>query len=189
MPHLQGYFLCRCGFFYFSLDKSPKQDYNIYLSDYGLRGAMLMNIKSYIKQLDEQMKEYDSIYHDFAVKYGLSDTAMWILYLISDESECCTQQGLCRQCHFPKQTINTALNSLVKNGYAELEPISGARNSKRIIITESGRRFAETTTDKLKRAEDRAYSRFSDDELNAYLDMTARLNQYIREEIKNERNK
>lgn len=141
-----------------------------------------MNIANYIKQLDEQMKEFDSIYHDAAVKYGLSDTAMWILYLVSDDSESYTQQDLCRRCFFPKQTINTALNSLVKDGHARLEPIPGTRNSKRIILTESGKALAAETTDKLKKAENAAYRRFTDEELNFYLDMTARLNEYLREE-------
>ncbi len=141
-----------------------------------------MNIEEYIKQLDEQMKEYDSIYHDAAVKYGLSDTSMWILYLVSDDSERYTQQDLCRRCFFPKQTINTALNSLIRNGHARLEPISGTRNSKRIILTESGKALAAGTTDKMKKAENAAYRRFTDEELNFYLDMSARLNDYLREE-------
>ncbi len=128
------------------------------------------------------MKDYDSIYHDAAVQYGMSDTAMWILYTISDETESFTQQGICRQCHFPKQTINTALNSLIKNGYALLEPITGTRNSKRIVITENGKAFAAKTTDRLKKAELIAYSRFTDDELNFYLEMTERFNDYLREE-------
>lgn len=141
-----------------------------------------MDIRNYIKQLDEQMKGYDSIYHDAAVRYGLSDTAMWILYVISDETESYTQQDICRQCHFPKQTINTALNSLIKSGYALLEPITGTRNSKRIVITESGKAFAAKTTDKLKKAELIAYERFTEDELNFYLEMTERFNKYLREE-------
>lgn len=146
-----------------------------------------MNIKKYIKQLDEQMKEYDSIYHDFAVRYGMSDTAMWIIYNVSDEAESFTQQDLCRMCYFPKQTVNTALNSLVKNGYAVLEPISGTRNSKRILLTDSGKKLAAQTTNKLKQAEDAAFKAFSDDELKFYLDMSVRLNKNLRDELKGER--
>ncbi len=141
-----------------------------------------MNIEEYIKQLDEQMKEYDSIYHDAAVKYGLSDTAMWILYCVSDDSAVFTQQDLCRRCYFPKQTVNTALNSLIKSGHARLEPISGTRNSKRIILTENEKVLAAGTTDKMKKAENAAYRRFTDEELSFYLDMTVRLNDYLREE-------
>lgn len=141
-----------------------------------------MNIPYYIKQLDELMKEFDWIYRDAAVQYGMSDTAMWIIYNVSDDSESFTQQDLCRQCYFPKQTINTAINSLVKSGYALLEPITGTRNKKRIVLTESGKALAAETTDKLKKAELAAYSRFTDEELEQYREMTERINRFLREE-------
>lgn len=142
-----------------------------------------MDIENYIKQLDRTMKEYDSIYHNAAVKYGLSDSAMWILFVVSDAGKAYTQQDLCRECWFPKQTINTALNNLIKDGCAELEAIPGTRNRKRIILTDKGRELAENTVDRLKKAEQAAFGRFTDEELNGYLDMSERINRYLREEI------
>lgn len=142
-----------------------------------------MDIENYIKQLDRTMKEYDSIYHNAAVKYGLSDSAMWILFVVSDAGKAYTQQDLCRECWFPKQTINTALNNLIKDGCAELEAIPGTRNRKRIILTDKGRELAENTVDRLKKAEHAAFGRFTDEELNGYLDMSERINRYLREEI------
>ena len=106
-----------------------------------------MDIRSYIKQLDQLMKEYNAIYHMAAVAYGLSDTALWILYIVSDAAEPCTQQDLCRQCCFPKQTINTAINHLIRDGYLTLETLPGTRNSKRIMLTDTGRALMQTTTD------------------------------------------
>ncbi len=142
-----------------------------------------MDIENYIKQLDRTMKEYDSIYHNAAVKYGLSDSAMWILFVVSDAGKAYTQQDLCRECWFPKQTINTALNNLIKDGCAELEAIPGTRNRKRIILTDKGRELAENTVERLKKAEQVAFGRFTDEELNGYLDMSERINRYLREEI------
>ncbi len=142
-----------------------------------------MDIENYIKQLDRTMKEYDSIYHNAAVKYGLSDSAMWILFVVSDAGKAYTQQDLCRECWFPKQTINTALNNLIKDGCAELEAIPGTRNRKRIILTDKGRELAENTVERLKKAEHAAFRRFTDEELNGYLDMSERINRYLREEI------
>ena len=138
-----------------------------------------MDIRTYIKQLDQLMKEYDAIYHTAAVAYGLSDTAMWILYMVSDATETCTQQDLCRQCCFPKQTIN----NLIRNGYLTLETLSGTRNSKRIMLTDPGRALMQTTIDPLKQAEDAAYGNFSDAERQCYLELTRRLNTNLREEL------
>ncbi len=141
-----------------------------------------MDIENYIKQIEQQMKEQDSIYHSAAVKYGLSDTALWILYHVSDMSEIYTQQDLCQQCFFSKQTVNTAVNSLIKSGCARLEAIDGSRNRKRIILTEKGRELTENTTDNLKRVEIKAYGKLSDDELKAFLDISVKLNGFLREE-------
>lgn len=38
-----------------------------------------MDSRKYIELIEQQRKEQDAIYHNVAVKYGLSDTAMWVL--------------------------------------------------------------------------------------------------------------
>lgn len=141
-----------------------------------------MNSREFIRRIEQQRKEQDSIYHSVAEKYGLSDTAMWVLYLVTEGSGDITQQDLCRQSCYAKQTINTAVNSLTKSGFVELIPIPGTRNHKKIQLTEAGRGLVNRTTRNLKAAEERAYGRLTDDELEMYLDITSRLTAYLREE-------
>ncbi len=141
-----------------------------------------MNSREFIRRIEQQRKEQDSIYHSVAEKYGLSDTAMWVLYLVTEGSGNITQQDLCRQSCYAKQTINTAVNSLTKSGFVELIPIPGTRNHKKIQLTDSGRGLVNRTTRNLKAAEERAYGRLTDDELETYLDITSRLTAYLREE-------
>ena len=135
-----------------------------------------MEIYEYIKLIEQQRKEEDSVYHSAAVKFGLSDTAMWILYVLSEPDSCVTQQDLCRQGSFPKQTVNTAISNMVKNGYVTLEPIPGSRNQKRIVLTDG-------TMCKLRMAEERAYGTLTVDELETYLTMTKRLTDSLKKEI------
>ena len=142
----------------------------------------MMDITELIKQIDQQRKELDAIYHGVAVKYGLSDTALWVLYLVSEDGSDLTQQDLCRQNCFPKQTVNTAVNSLAKHGFLELIPIQGTRNHKKVRLTATGRDLANRTTQKLKIAEENAYKRFTPAKLQVHLDITSRLTAYIREE-------
>ena len=141
-----------------------------------------MNSREFIRRIEQQRKEQDSIYHSVAEKYGLSDTAMWVLYLVTEGSGDITQQDLCRQSCYAKQTINTAVNSLTKSGFVELIPIPGTRNHKKIQLTDSGRGLVNRTTRNLKAAEERAYGRLTDDEIETYLDITSRLTAYLREE-------
>lgn len=142
-----------------------------------------MDIHDYLQQLEQQLKEQDSIYHDVAVRYKLSDTAMWILYMVSENNGGYTQQDLVRMCSFPKQTINSALTNLIKNGYARLEAVPNTRNSKNIILTEKGEELVRGTVDNLKAAEAAAFGNFTEDELKIFLDINSRITIYLRTEV------
>lgn len=144
-----------------------------------------MNIGRFIQQIEQQRKEQDAIYHNVAVRCGLSDSAMWVLYMISEPEKVYTQQELCRECFFPKQTINTTITHLVKRGYVTLAVIPGSRNQKKILLTEKGQDFAQTAMNALREAEHRAYGKLSGEELTAYLEMTTRLTTALREETEN----
>ena len=141
-----------------------------------------MDIREYIELIEQQRKEQDAIYHNVAVKYGLSDTAMRVLYNIYLADDTITQQELCRQCFFAKQTVNTAITSLTKNGYVELENIPGTRNHKKILLTAKGMQLTDVTIKPLVEAENNAYKVLNSEELKAYLDMTTRLTVSLREE-------
>lgn len=141
-----------------------------------------MEIQEIMNQIDEQRKEQDAVYHNVAVKYGMSDTVMMILYLASDEETVLTQQEICNACFLPKQTVNTAIAGLAQKGLVELELIPGTRNKKRILLTDAGRELAKNTTDRLYGAEIRAYGKLSAEELNSYLEMTRKLTAALREE-------
>ena len=141
-----------------------------------------MNTAYFIQQIEQQMKAQDSFYHNVAVSFGLSDSAMWVLYHVTETSEVLTQQDLCRQNFSAKQTIHTAINGLVKNGFVELIPIPGTRNHKKILLTAAGQVLADRTVNRLKEAEQRAYSKLSEAELQAYLELTTHLTNRLREE-------
>lgn len=142
-----------------------------------------MNIAKYITEIERQQNEETALYHSVAVKYGMADTALWILYLASEEDSELTQQDLCRWSGCAKQTINTAVNNLVKNGLVELIPIPGTRNHKKVRLTAAGRELADRTIRNLKAAEENAYGRLTEEELQAYLDTAKKITAYLREEI------
>lgn len=141
-----------------------------------------MSTTDLIWRIEQQQKEQNRIYHNTAVRYGLSDTDMWILYSVYTDVDAITQQELCRQCFFPKQTVNTAIARLIKNGHVILEAIPGTRNQKKILLTGKGTELAEKTVGHLIEAEERAYAALTPEELQAYLDMTSRLTAALREE-------
>lgn len=141
-----------------------------------------MDSREVIFRIKHERKEQNAIYRSAAAKFGLTDTALWVLYCISEHLEDQTQQDLCRRGCYAKQTINTAIIGLAGDGMVELIPISGTRNHKKIHLTQKGRELADRTARKLKAAEENAYARLSEEELAVYLETAAKLNKYLREE-------
>ena len=141
-----------------------------------------MNIEGFIQQIEQLRKEQDAIYHNVAIRCGLSDSALWVLYMVSAPDAVYTQQELCREGFYPKQTINTTITHLVKSGYVALEMIPGTRNQKKILLTEKGKALAASTADLLQEAENSAYGKLSGEELDAYWKMTVKLTASLREE-------
>ena len=121
-----------------------------------------MENKEYLAALAGCEKKYDSLYRGAAAAFGLSDCSMWVLYYLQSAEEPLSQQDLIELMLFPKQTINSAVAGLAKNGYVTLEMIPNTKNRKRILLTDEGRAFAERTVLRMIQAEERAVSEMSD---------------------------
>ena len=127
-----------------------------------------MDIARYIADVDAQQKRLDALYHKAAVRFGLSDSAMWVLYELTRREEVCTQGELCRQCYFAKQTIHSTVSGFVRDGIVTLEAEDG-RRGKKIVLTKKGRELAQKTTQAIFSAEKRAYGAVDEAALQTYL--------------------
>ena len=134
-------------------------------SDFGLKGRRVMNsgIRKILSDYNSLIKENDSIYRAAAKSSGISEAAFWILYMIRESGEDFTQNRICSEIHIPKQTVNSALSSLLKDGFIYLEQMSD-RRSKKIILTDKGKALAESTVDTVIEAECKAFSGLETDE-------------------------
>ena len=98
-------------------------------------------MKSYsskdMKRCNHLLGEIEAVYHEIALKFGLSDSTMIILYTICDEGDKCFLKDICRRSGLSKQTVNSALRKLEKEGIVRLEA-AGAR-SKNVCLTERER--------------------------------------------------
>lgn len=118
----------------------------------------------YAALLNQCDNEIEEIYHYYALRYKLSDAALWIIYALFDSEEIVTQADICNCWCFSRQTINTALKGLEQQGIIELVPIPGNRKSKHIVYTASGKKLAEQIVVPLKQAEHQVFAAFSDEE-------------------------
>lgn len=88
------------------------------------------NVTEALAVFNQLYKEVDEIYHQYAKNHGISDTALWLLYSLYENSGTYTQRDVCADWHYPPQTINSALKSLEKQGVIVLEAVSGNQKTR-----------------------------------------------------------
>ncbi len=142
------------------------------------------------KKIEEQLailnrlyKEQDDLYRTYAMKKGISVTEFWILYTLCSFEDSFSQQDLCDIWFYPKQTINSAINNLVGDGYVALKPVSGARNRKNVQLTEDGEEFCLCNIQPLLKAEQASFLRFSEEERSIYLALFQKQISCLKDEI------
>ena len=129
-------------------------------------------------------KEMDEIYHQYAKRQGISDTALWLLYSLYEDGAGYTQRELCSAWHYPPQTINSALKNLVNQGYIQLKPVEGNQKNKRIALTETGKELMREVISPLIRAEKRTFQRLEKSERDALLSLTHKYVSLLKGEVK-----
>lgn len=127
---------------------------------------------------------YEALYRDVAACFELPPTAVWILYTLMDSNGEVAQQDLGEQWNFPKQTVNSTIQNLCRNGYITLSVIPGTRNRKSISLTEQGKILVEKTIRLLAEAEERAAAHLTEEERTLYLFLSEKFYNSLVEETK-----
>lgn len=116
--------------------------------------------------------EISECYHNASTRLGLSDSIMQILYVISLEGDGCLIRDIIRYTGLSKQTVNSALRAMERDGYLQLAAADGKK--KTAILTESGKELAENTAKKMIRAEVAVFDAWAPEDRSAYLELTKR---------------
>lgn len=111
--------------------------------------------------------EITSLYHEAAVKMGISDTVLNILYVLCERGNQCLQSDIFRLTGISRQTINSAIRKLEKDGLAYLEQGEG-RNTM-VCLTEKGRVFSTEKVLPLFQIEDKIWNEWTVDEQEKYI--------------------
>ena len=100
-----------------------------------------------VNRFNEELTE---LYHEFARKKGLSDSAFNVLYALY-EQDGQRQLELCKTSLMPKQTLASALKRLTTQDLVRIE--NESRRVSRVFLTEKGRQQAEAVIAPLVQAE------------------------------------
>ncbi len=138
-------------------------------------------LQQQISQINCLTEEVDSLYHQAAVKLGVSDSALFVLYMIHTNDGECLLSDIYKLSGISKQTINSAIRKLEREKVVYLENHNG--KAKLVRLTESGKAYAEKTAAKLFEAECRTFRAWSEEEINLYLRLIEKHNLSFRKQI------
>lgn len=128
-------------------------------------------------------EDIDSLYHQAALKLGVSDSILFVLYMIYINGEKCALYDIYNLYGISKQTINSAIRRLEDEDIVYLEKQDG--RSKIVCLTEKGKAYTKQTAAKLFDAECNAFSDWSDEEMELYIKLIGKHNSSLRKQIQN----
>lgn len=165
-----GFFFCRKRK---ELDEKEKQWYISPCSDYS-EGRMSVKvlpiadknvvIKQQIQSWYKQWTLVDHLYSEFAQRYGLSSNSMYILRVLQDNPEGCTQRTISDILCLPKQTVSTILKNFEKYGYIKLKQSEQDKRNKIVYLSSKGKDYIGEVSAELDRIEKKAFCSLSDDD-------------------------
>lgn len=126
-------------------------------------------------------EEINSVYHEAAVKIGVSDSALNILYVLCEKEYQCLQSDIFKLTGMSRQTINSAIRKLETDGIVYLEPGKG-RNTI-VCLTDKGKQFAKSSILPLFEIENKIWNEWTVEEQQQYLTLTQKYRDAIKKYV------
>lgn len=139
-------------------------------------------ISKKLEQIDALYRNYNLLYQRLASHLGLSYNKMLILYTLN-QKQICTQKFISDSLFLPKQTVNSVVQSLLKDDLVYLEVSKENKKIKNIYLTEKGKELAKETVDLLLESEISAAENLSDQEIDLLVKLTEKHLYFIEKEI------
>lgn len=140
-----------------------------------------INYKDLLYQLNCLASDLDALYHQAAVKLGVSDSAMFVLYLVYENNGSYLLSKIRQESGMSKQTLNSAIRKLEQENIIYLEQVDG--RSKNVCLTEEGQEYAAKTAGRLFEAECLAFDVWNEDEIKQHLKLMKKYNDSFRAQI------
>ena len=139
-----------------------------------------LTFQQFITTANRMNKSEDDIYRRMARHSGLSDAALWSLYAIETAPVPVTQTDICGTLMFSKQTINSALKQLEREGQIRLS--CGPGRKKYLQLTEAGQELAGRAIRPALEVERQAFLGLSEEERASLLALEQRYLTLLRRE-------
>jgi len=136
-----------------------------------------------MKRCNHLQSEIDAVYHEASLKFGLSDSESIILYTLCSYDGVSSVSNVVQISGLSKQTVSSSLHKMEREGIVILE--SDGPKTKKVCLTEKGRKLSDNTIVRLFRAEDEVFLSWSREDVEKYIELTARFLSDMKEKINN----
>ena len=133
------------------------------------------NAYLYCKFRDEQFALYD----EYAKRNGLLMNTLLVLNVLYYAKEGMTQKEICQRTFNSKQTVNLIIKNLLKDNYVELKEDTSDKRNKLVVMTNEGKMYAKVPVTHITWAEDKAMSKFSEEEQELLIRLSRKFTQNL----------
>lgn len=112
---------------------------------------MLNKLYEKIFRINCLTEDIDSLYHQVALKFRMSDSILFVLYMVYINGEQCLLYDIYKSYGISKQTINSAIRKLENNDIVYLEKHNG--KAKKVCLTDKGKSYIKQNAARLFEAE------------------------------------
>lgn len=138
----------------------------------------MQKISDALKRFNIIVTEIDNCYHMAALKMGVSDSVMEILYVMYSWEDGCKQSDIYKSTGTSKQTVNSAIKKMEREGLLKVK--NGQGRNTIILLTEEGKKLQNQCVKPMVDAENEIFDSWTKEEREEFL----RLNTLYLEGIK-----
>lgn len=125
--------------------------------------------------------DIDAMYNRFAQGCGVAPTEYWVLVSMSEGLT--SQRDICAMLALNRQTVNSAVRGLVRQGLIRVEPTPGDARTKALAFTEAGRAFVNADVRAMHRLEEQVWHRLEERERIQLTELLGRYRSCMREAL------
>ena len=133
-----------------------------------------------LREYNRIYKQFNDIYRDIAQQIGVSSSAFDIMYAICELGNGCQQKDICDASFIPKQTVNSSIRNLEKEGFLRLE--NGKGRAMKIYLTPYGEEKIEKLMKPVIELEKAALDKLGEQETAKLLELSHRHVEALRDE-------
>lgn len=140
--------------------------------------------EKYIRAITAVTNRTNYLYEKWNKCHGINNYVSLVIYMLA-YSDISTQRELSACYGMPKQTVNNVINQLKNEGYITLIPDETDKRSKRIALTEAGRKYAEKTVAPLVECEESVLKEMGGERVRMMIDTLTEYADLFEKRLKN----